>query len=118
MIACLILTSDLMLQSQVAQVAKSAGISCRAVGAIESLATEANSPDVRMVIVDLQSVPAEKLAEMADQLHQRTDPPLCIAVGPHVYKQLLERGTSAGWFVMTRGQLHSQLGQYLQQLLT
>ena len=118
MITCLIMTSDLMLQSQVAQAAKSAGVTCRSAGAIDSLVEEATSPDVKLVIVDLQSVAAETLAGMADQWQQRAEPPVCIAVGPHVYKHLLEQGSKAGWFVMTRGQLHSQLGQRIHELLS
>jgi len=105
---CVVLTSDLMLQSQIAQAVRNAGMSCDAVSRRDQLVVSVTATKATLVIVDLQEMGGDLQAAIGE-LRELEHAPRCIAVGPHVRAELLEEARVAGWQVLTRGQLYAQL---------
>lgn len=112
---CVLMTKDLMQQSQIAQVVKASGMGLSVAGSLEQAVDQASDATVRLVIVDLQDG-AGDLRQAANRLRVLAHAPAFLAYGPHVQHGVLDRAREAGWEVFTRGQLHSQLLPLLEKL--
>ena len=110
---CVVLTSDLMLQSQIAQAVRSAGIACDTVMHPDHLVARVTETGASLVVVDLQEM-AGNPHQAITELQRLAPAPRCIAVGPHVHGALLDEARAAGWHVLTRGQLYAQLPTMVQ----
>jgi DNA-binding response OmpR family regulator len=108
----LLLTDDLMLQSQVTQAARQLGVTCTTFSSIET-AAESDVSNTHAVLVDLD-LPRLDLNHLADHLQRMIGHSVTIwAVGPHVHKDRLNAARAAGLCVLTRGQLHASVQQLL-----
>ncbi len=112
--SCVVLTSDLMLQSQIAQAVRGAGMACETVAMRDQLLPRVHETNAELVIVDLQEIGGDLHAAIAE-LRELAPAPRCIAVGPHVQGALLDEARKAGWQVLTRGQLYAQLPALLRR---
>ncbi len=113
--SCILLTTDLMLSSQVAQAARDAGISLETVASPAQLLEAVGQGVFRQVIIDL-NLPDLDPADVARRLVAGASEPAVrrLAIGPHVHRGKLDAARTAGWQVVTRGQFHAQPAQYLQ----
>jgi CheY-like chemotaxis protein len=103
----LLLTDDLMLSSQVERLLGTRGCQLQVARDAENLCQQAAEADVRWLILDLTYGGIDPQA-LATRLRASGIPATkWIAVGPHVHLALLEAARSAGWRVLTRGQLHA-----------
>ncbi len=113
----LVVSSDLMVSSQLSGAIRSLGCHCRVVA--PQLALVENLPEnLSLAILDLAARALEPV-ELVSQLRRRFGESLrVIAFGPHVHKASLETAGEAGCDeVLTRGQMMSTLAEVLQRQL-
>ena len=83
----LAITSDLFLQSRIAELAKSLGANAKLVTTEEDLLREASLRDPNLVILDLASSEYDPFS-CAQKLKTMTNPPKILAIFPHVRSDL------------------------------
>lgn len=83
----LAITSDLFLQSRIAELAKSLGASAKLVTTEEDLLREANLSTPNLVILDLASSEYDPFS-CAQKLKTMTTPPKILAIFPHIRTDL------------------------------
>ncbi len=104
----LVLTTDLLLQSQLAGAAARAGRSVEAVASADALLAKLVSAPCRLIILDLARDGFD-VAELLRQLKQQAPTATIVACGPHVHRQRLADAKAAGCdVVMSRGQFHAE----------
>jgi len=105
-----LITSDLMLGSQVSGAAAQHGVSLTMLMDAGQLADHAATETIALVVVDL-ATPRLDLSNVIQQLLAACDPvPRIIALGPHVQPAALQAAQDAGCDeVFTRGQFHAQM---------
>lgn len=105
----LLISSDLMLSSQVSGAANRAGCELKIVPSITSGLEALSEQPVVLVVLDL-GTPGNEPAEVVPALRAATSNEMAIvSFGPHVHKQRLEAARQAGCdMVISRGQFHSQ----------
>ena len=110
----LFLTKDLMIQSNAAAAAKSAGIEIKAISSLEQLEQKMATGLAQAVFVDLQmpGLAVDKVIEFLTETKIQA-----IAFAQHVNEKLLEsaRGKSFDT-VLTRGQFVNRLPTLVQQV--
>ncbi len=110
----LLLSQDLMLVSQVTNLAASLGGRAESVGTIERLVSRCGSDDVQQVLFDLNLPGVDPLEVVRQVQHVALSRPRLIAFGPHVHTARLEAARQAGCdLVLTRGQFHRELKSLL-----
>jgi DNA-binding response OmpR family regulator len=110
-------TSDLMFASRAAAVAKGLAIALRVVAARQAAADWCAKAegDVKLVIVDLETVGADLQAVVAAVKHSVETPPVILAYGPHVQENRLKAAKAAGCdVVLSRGQFNGQMEALFQ----
>ncbi len=111
----LVLSTDLLLQSQLAGAAERAGQSVHVVGSVEALLSRMNAEPAKLVVLDL-SLPAIEAGELVRQLKDRSPSTTIAAFAPHVHRQRLADAKAAGCdVVMSRGQFHAEAEALLRQ---
>ena len=110
MAATVVLSSDLMIASQISGAAARHGAEVRTVSSAEQLLDET---DTARVILDL-SLPGLDVAGIVARLRAAAaPPPQIIAFGPHVHEAKLAAAREAGCDeVLSRGGLHSRLDEF------
>jgi DNA-binding NarL/FixJ family response regulator len=112
----LVLTTDLLLQSQLAGAAERANQQIQVVTAVEALLTALEAIQARLVILDL-SLPAVDSGELIRQLKDRSPGTTIAAFAPHVHRQRLADAKAAGCdVVMSRGQFHVEAEALLREV--
>jgi len=107
-----LLTADLMLESQAEAAARDAGVRLIAVSQTKDAIESATSGNAHCLAVDL-STPGAEIQQIRDAIDP-LGPVRLIAFGPHVHQRRLESARAAGFdAVLTRGQFHSQLREQL-----
>jgi PleD family two-component response regulator len=79
----LAITSDLFLQSRIAELAKSLGANAKLVTTEENLLNEANSRPPNLVILDLTASEYDPFS-CAQKLKSMSSPPKILAIFPHI----------------------------------
>lgn len=109
----LILSTDLMLGSQLSGAAARTGVSVQSCGSADKLLETLMPDEATLVILDL-GLPTLDVAGLVAAIRQRSPAAKVIAFGPHVHKQRLEAATAAGCDrVMSRGQFHATMDDLL-----
>jgi DNA-binding NarL/FixJ family response regulator len=109
----LLLSTDLMLGSQVSGAAARTGASVQSFGSAEKLLERLIADEAALVILDL-GLSTPNVATLVATIRQRSPSAKVIAFGPHVHKQRLEAAAAAGCDqVMSRGQFHAAMDQLL-----
>ena len=107
-----LLCHDLMLESQAEAAACRAGATLITVGSPDAEIESTADGSAHTVIVDL-SVNEVDLAELKTQF-ERHSTIRFLAFGPHVHKKRLQAARDAGFdAVLSRGQFHSQMQQWM-----
>ena len=109
------LTTDLLLQSQLAGAAQAADASVAVVATVDALREKIATEPPRLVIVDLGNAGLD-LPAVISEVRAAANEAAIVAFGPHVYRERLEAAREAGCdVVMSRGQFHSQMVPILQR---
>jgi DNA-binding NarL/FixJ family response regulator len=112
----LVLTTDLLLQSQLSGAAERAGQPVESVGSAAELLAIAAKAAPRLVILDL-SLSAIEPSVLVPQIKQQSPAARVVAFGPHVHRQRLADAKAAGCdSVMSRGQFHAEAEGLLRSL--
>lgn len=90
----LAITSDLFLQSRIAELAKSTGASVKVVTTENDLLREAESTTPNLVVLDLASTDYDPFSS-AQKLKAMKNPPKILAMFPHVRDDLRRRAREA-----------------------
>ena len=108
----LLLTKDLLLGSQINGAASAAGCDVQEVLSANSLRKAIDQEPAKFIVIDLTCPGVrDELGELVPHLKSQPSPPTVIAYGPHVQEGALATASEAGCDrVMTRGQLHRELG--------
>jgi CheY-like chemotaxis protein len=114
-ISALLLSTDLIFSSRVAQAARSAGVPLHVVADTDqALQQAANSPSPRWVILDLSAGDCD-VERIVRVVHNLPLPPIVVAYAPHVQGPLLTKARQAGCDqVLTRGQFAKRLEELLR----
>lgn len=111
-----LLSSDLLFTSHLTHAANASGCHLTAVRDLDPFLEAAARPDVRLVLLDLTAPNGDPKAIMD---HLQSLPgirPTVIAYGPHVHNFRLAEARDAGCDrVLSRGQLHRDIGQLLAE---
>jgi hypothetical protein len=108
----LLLSTDLLVGSQVLGAARALGVAARQVQSLADLRAALASPAAR-VLVDL-SLAGLNLPAVVELARDQPSPVPVVAFGPHVQTGLLAAARDAGCDeVLARGQFTSQLGRVL-----
>lgn len=108
-----ILSTDLMLGSQLSGAAARTGVSVQSCGSAEKLLERIAPGDTALVILDL-GLPGLDVAALVAAIRQRSATAKIIAFGPHVHKERLAAAAAAGCDrVMSRGQFHATMDELL-----
>ncbi|MEX2114595.1 MAG: hypothetical protein WD845_15480 [Pirellulales bacterium] len=109
-----VLTTDLLLQSQLSGAAARAGQSFQVVASVEALLAKLAASPHRLIILDL-ALDAIQPAALVQQLRLQAPSSTIVAFGPHVHRQRLADAKAAGCdVVMSRGQFHAEAESLLQ----
>jgi DNA-binding response OmpR family regulator len=112
----LVLSTDLLLQSQLAGAAERAGQPVEVVASVEALLSRMDAQPARLVILDL-SLPAVDPGGLVRQLKDRSPSATVAAFGPHVHRERLAEAKAAGCdVVMSRGQFHAEAEALLREI--
>jgi len=113
-----LLSSDLMLLSQVSGAANQRGARLVQVGHASALLTQAATIPAAGVLIEV-SQPGLDLGKVISDLKNLPQPPgFVIGFGPHVQQACLDRAREAGCnLVLTRGQFVSSLSVLLEEFL-
>lgn len=110
----LLITSDLMTAAPIERAASLAGGECRVVAPSKASHLDGDL-DYRLVLIDLEAVPAIASLVAAIQSTVGSQVPL-VAFGPHVHANRLAEAQAAGCTqVLTRGQLHRDTQQIVAE---
>jgi DNA-binding NarL/FixJ family response regulator len=113
--AGLVISGDLFFAGSLAERARAAekDLALRSLEA--ALATESPN-EIRLLLVDLSSLNSP-IAEVIAALKAKFPIAHVIAFGPHVQEAILSAAVDAGCDeVLTRGQMHQQIGRFIAQL--
>ncbi len=111
----LILTSDLLLQSQLAGAAGRAECTVESATTVESLLERANDARPELVCLDLSHAGLDP-ASVVPQVKQATPSATIVAFAPHVHRQRLAAAEQAGCdVVLSRGQFHADMESLLRE---
>jgi CheY-like chemotaxis protein len=109
----IILSTDLMLGSQLSGAAARTGVSVQSCGSAAKLLERIAPGEAPLVILDL-GLPNLEVAGLVAAIRQRSPAVRIIAFGPHVHKERLAAATAAGCDrVMSRGQFHATMDELL-----
>jgi DNA-binding NarL/FixJ family response regulator len=114
-VTVLVLTTDLLLQSQLAGAVERAEQPVHVVGSVDGLVSALETGPARLVILDL-SLSAIDPSTLVPQLKQKLPDTTIAAFAPHVHRQRLADAKAAGCdVVMSRGQFHAEAEALLRQ---
>ena len=111
----LLISQDLMLQSQCVQAGKAYHMPMACTSGWTDVIARCQTDGIQVVIVDLATV-ALPSADWMQEFQTALPQVERIAVGPHVHRDALAQAEQAGWQAWTRGQLHAGLGTLLGRL--
>jgi DNA-binding NarL/FixJ family response regulator len=111
----ILLTADLLLQSQVAGAADVAGAVVKVARDMQGLREKLAEESPRLVILDLGRADLD-LPAIVSETRARSQDVAIVAFGPHVHREQLEAARAAGCdVVISRGQFHSQMAAILSR---
>ena len=109
------LTTDLLLQSQLAGAAQVAGASVAVVATVDALRDKIAADPPRLVILDLGNTALDPRTVVSEVRAVASEVAI-VAFGPHVNRERLDTARAAGCdVVMSRGQFHAQMPAILQR---
>lgn len=112
----LLVTTDLMATSTAHGAGAQAGVELKTVS--PNAAAEAASKDTRFIALDLTAKVAD-LAAWAASIRTAAPNATLLAYGPHVHEARLEAARESGFdLVISRGQFHRQMTDYLRTYAT
>ena len=109
----LLLSDDLMLTSQVTQVARHLNVPLKVVSNSQQLKSDCESGDVQQVILDLNSPQADPKSLVAS-IRATGSTARIIAIAPHVHVEKIKAARESGCDeVLTKGQFHATIQDWL-----
>jgi DNA-binding response OmpR family regulator len=115
--AALVLTRDLVLQSQLAGAAARAGTQLAVAGTVEALLAQlaADADGLRLIILDLSLDPLD-VAQLVPRIRALAPSATVLAFGPHVHHERLDAARQSGCdLVLSRGKLHAEMDALVAQ---